>query len=239
VKPILIVQHGEAEGPARLADVLRGEGCELVVLRVDRDEPVPRVAAPYAALVVMGGAMSAASDDNFATRRAEIALLKDALTRSTPTLGICLGAQLLAAAGGALVYPGATFEIGWRPVILTDAAADDSLLTGVDGPLDVLHWHGDTFDLPVGAARLAESSLYPNQAFRLGPAAWGLQFHVEVDEATVEGFIAESPDEAQLAPGGSAEIRSHTRIALRQLRDVQRHVGSRFAAIAQQVPHSS
>jgi GMP synthase-like glutamine amidotransferase len=239
VKPILIVQHAEAEGPAALAEVLLGEGCQLVAFRVDGGQPVPRDISAYGALVVMGGPMSAASDDSFATRLAEIALLQDALTRSTPTLGICLGAQLLAAAGGAKVYRGAEFEIGWRPVTLTDAATDDALWTGVDGPVEVLHWHRDTFDLPHGAVRLAESSLYANQAFRLGSAAWGLQFHLEVDELTVERFVAETPDEAEIAPGGAAEIRDRSKSALAQLHEIQRIVATRFAELAQRPLPSS
>jgi len=231
VKPILVIQHAEIETPAALADVLQDAGCTLALVRSDR-EPIPAQLDEYTALVVMGGMMSATSDDGFPARRAEIALLRAALAESVPTLGVCLGAQLLAAAAGADVYRGAGLEIGWCPVSLTAAAAADPLLAGIESPLRVLEWHGDTFDLPADAVRLAESSMYANQAFRVGPVAWGLQFHVEIDEATIQAFLAASPAEAERAPGGAAAILRDTRTELPHLREVQQLIGTRFADLA-------
>jgi GMP synthase-like glutamine amidotransferase len=178
--------------------------------------------------------MSAYSDDGFPARRAELALLQNALSQSVPTLGVCLGAQLLAAAAGGRVYSGATLEIGWLPLTLIDAAATDPLLADIDSPLTVLQWHGDTFELPPDSVRLAESSLYPNQAFRFGRAAWGLQFHFEVDEPTIECWLAASPAQAERASGGAAGIRSGARANAESRRALQEHVGTRFARVAQQ-----
>lgn len=96
----------------------------------------------------------------------------------------------MAVAAGGKVYPGpAGPEIGWGLVRLSDAAEDDRLLGGLPRQLEVLHWHGDTFDLPPGAVHLATGALYPNQAFRWGPTAWGLQFHLEVDNGAVAAFL--------------------------------------------------
>ena len=234
MKPILVVQHAELERPAALGEVLIDAGCELALLRSDL-EPIPARLDEYSALVVMGGIMSATSDDGFPARRAELALLEHALAESVPTLGVCLGAQLLAAAAGGRVYRGDELEIGWRPVILTPEAASDPLLAGIGNPVEVFQWHGDTFDLPPDAVWLGKSSAYPNQAFRVGAAAWGLQFHVEIDDDTVESWLASSPAEAERAPGGVAAIRSGTRANAAQRRRVQERVGAHFAQLAQRV----
>lgn len=186
----LVLQHLEPEGPARIGDALAAAGVDVVVVRTDRGEAVPDDVAGIDGLVVMGGPMSARSDDGFPSRRAELALLRAAVAAGTPTLGVCLGSQLLAAAGGGTVEPGTGLEVGWGPVTLADAATDDPLLAGLGPELPVLHWHGETFALPPGAVLLASSDRYPHQAFRLGPAAWGLQFHLEVDAPAVDRFVA-------------------------------------------------
>jgi GMP synthase-like glutamine amidotransferase len=178
----------------------------------------------------MGGGMSAASDDGFPTRHAEIALIADAVERGVPTLAVCLGAQLLAAAAGAAVYPGPDGpEIAWAPVELSDAARSDALFAGLPPVLDVLHWHGDTFDLPAGAVRLAAGRRYQNQAFRIGARAWGIQFHLEVDAGAVDTFIASFGDEARQAVGGPEALRSPD--ALATLATIQAPLLDRFARL--------
>ena len=134
-------------------------------------------------IVVMGGPMSAYSDEGFPTRRRELELLADALVRGVPTLGVCLGAQLLALAAGGRALAGKVGpEVGWAPVEFTEHAKEDSLLAGLPRQIIVLHWHGDTFELPPHAVELAASPLYRGQAFRVGSQAWGFQFHLEVDQ---------------------------------------------------------
>ena len=191
-----MIQHLEPEGPALIGDALARRGLPVATVRTDLGEAVPADASELTGLVVMGGPMSAGSDVDFPSRVAEVALLRDAVDRGVSVLGICLGAQLLAVAGGAAIRRGATPEIGWGTVAIEPGAQDDPLFAGVTGELAVLHWHGDTFDLPAGAVHLASSSAYPNQAFRLGPAAWGLQFHLEVDQAATDRFVASFGDEA-------------------------------------------
>ena len=206
----LIVQHVPAEGPYLLAPGLDRAGVAVDLREVARGAPLPAGAGGLDGLVVMGGPMSARSDRGFSTRRAELALLADAVARGVPTLGVCLGAQLLAAAAGGRVEPGAAgAEIGWGPVYLAAAAADDPLLAGVagaGGALDVLHWHGETFTLPPGAVLLASSDRYLHQAFRLGSRAWGLQFHVEVDLGGVRAFVDAAGAEAAAAGTDPAAI---------------------------------
>jgi GMP synthase (glutamine-hydrolysing) len=110
-------------------------------------------------------------------------LIADAVRSGLPFWGVCLGVQLLAASLGARVYPGPAPEVGVLPVLLTDEALADPVFAGTPRELLSLQWHGDTFDLPDGATRLAGSPAYPNQAFRVGADAYGVQFHLEVSPA--------------------------------------------------------
>ncbi len=228
----LVVQHLAPESPWAIGDALASAGIAVDLRRADLGDPIPPSAADHAGLVVMGGPMSALSDDGFATRRAELALLSDAMESGKPTLGVCLGAQLLALAGGGRVRPGEHGpEVGWAPVELTDAAGDDALLAGLPRHIDVLHWHGDTYEPPPGSVQLATSARYSNQAFRVGDAAWGLQFHLEVTSDAVDAFVDAFADEAGCAPGGAAALRRATPRQLERLRPWQQLVFDRFAAL--------
>ncbi|RZS91003.1 GMP synthase-like glutamine amidotransferase [Motilibacter rhizosphaerae] len=226
---VLVVQHMPIEGPYLLGSALVRAGRPLDVRRVYAGAEVPADAAGLSGLVVMGGPMGAHSDEGFPTRRAELALLADAVERGVPTLGVCLGAQLLAVAAGGSAFPGTGLEVGWAPVTLTAEAADDPLLGGLPEVVEPLHWHGDTYALPPGAVRLAGSAAYEQQAFRVGRSAWGLQAHLEVDGAGVDAFVTEFADEAP-GPVGQ-EIRDRAPDALAALRPHAVAAFDRFAAL--------
>ena len=132
-------------------------------------------------MVVMGGPMGAYETDKFPFLAEECTLIAEIVRRDRPVLGVCLGAQLLAKALGARVFPGHGPEIGFGSVRLTRYGERDGLLAPAGPEIPVFHWHGDTFDLPKGAVLLASSAKYPHQAFRFGEHAYGLQFHVEPD----------------------------------------------------------
>jgi GMP synthase-like glutamine amidotransferase len=186
----LIVQHLEPESSYAIGEALASSGIEVDRRRTDTAEGLPETLDGYDGLVVLGGPMSADSDDGFPTRRQELALLADAVELGLPTLGVCLGAQLLAAASGGRILRGAAGpEIGWAPVRFEAPAVDDLLLSSLPGEMSVLHWHGDTFDLPPGGVLLASNDRYAHQAFRIGPRAWGFQFHLEVDQEAVAAFV--------------------------------------------------
>jgi GMP synthase-like glutamine amidotransferase len=203
-----------------------------VVHRADQAGAPPSVDG-FDALVVMGGPRSAHSDDGFPTRRAELALIADALGRELPVLGVCLGAQLLAEASGGRARRGeAGLEVGWAEVALTPAATDDELFASAPATFTPLHWHGDTVVLPPGAVLLASSDRYPNQAFRVGHRAWGIQFHLEADRSLVEAFTAEWPTEARHLEGGAAGIVAEADVRLAALAPVTASILGRFASTA-------
>jgi GMP synthase-like glutamine amidotransferase len=233
VKPVIVVQHLEPEGPYEIASRFVQAGHDVRIVRTDRGDRVPQDVSEMSALVVMGGPMSATSDDGFPTRQAELALLHRALDARLPVLAVCLGGQMLAEAAGGEVHRGDGAEIGWAPVELTDDALMDPLFGGLPTRFEVLHWHEETFRLPPDAVHLARSDRYEQQAFRVGDRAWGLQFHVEIDLVAVEAFVGSFPDDAKLAPGGADGIRRDSRVALTSLAATQRELLDRFVRQAE------
>ena len=232
----LVIQHLPPEGPYLIAEALENAGISVELCQVFAGDRPAASLDGYDGLVVMGGPMSAASDDGFPTRAAEIDLLEDALERRLPALGVCLGAQLLAIAAGGKVYPGAEGpEIGWAPVSLVVAEAEqDPLFRDLPSELPVLHWHGDTFDLPPGATHLARSKAYPNQAFRAGPRAWGLQFHLEVDVPAVDAFLTAFGVEASGCGVAPADIAARAGQAVAALAPERGKLLDRFAGLVRQ-----
>lgn len=188
MKTALVITHVSFEDLGSLDGVLRQAGFHIDyrdATTTDFDTLDPH--APDL-LVVLGGPIGVYEQASYPFLTAEIALLRQRLARQQPTLGICLGAQLMAAALGAKVYPGPSGkEIGWMPVFAPDGAGTDNPLQPLFQPgLQVLHWHGDTFDLPAGARLLASSALYPHQAFAVGQHALALQFHPEVQAQALQ-----------------------------------------------------
>jgi GMP synthase (glutamine-hydrolysing) len=138
-------------------------------------------------VVVLGGPIGAYETAHYPWLSEQIDGLRQRLALQRPTLGLCLGAQLMARALGARVYPGPTKEIGWAGITLSEAGRQSCLAALAGTP--VLHWHGDTFDLPAAATLLASTALTPNQAFSIGTQALGLQFHPEADPAGIEAWL--------------------------------------------------
>jgi len=228
---VLVVQHLPHEGPYAIGTALEAAGLPVRVCRIWAGDPVPETPDGLAALVVMGGPMAAYDDSPaFPTLAAELALLRAALEAEVPVLGVCLGAQLLAVAAGGTARPGDGPQIGWGAVRTTSAAPADPLFASASsapGHLRVLHWHGDTMDLPDGATLLATCDRYPVQAFRIGGSAWGLQFHLEVDKEAVDAFATAFPDEAATAP----DLHESTPAELAALAPHRDGVFERFATL--------
>lgn len=219
MKRAIVIQHVAMEGPGRISDLLAERDLRIDVREVFAGAPVPQSLGPDEMLVVMGGGMDVGDRDDprYPFLNPEIALLKQALAAERPILGVCLGAQLLAHAAGARVYPNVrrdaagqeqrVREVGWGPIALL-GDPDEPALAGLPREPTVLHWHGDTFDLPPGATWLASTPLCPHQAFRVGPRAFGLQFHVEADAALARRWAAEDADFVRTArgPDGPAAV---------------------------------
>jgi GMP synthase (glutamine-hydrolysing) len=179
---------------------------ELKARGVTQPTPVYRV---YDVNTAIGGPIGVYENDRYPFIDQEIALLATRLRARRPTLGICLGSQLIARALGARVYPSGTKEIGWAPVELT-AAGQASCLRHLAG-IAVLHWHGDTFDLPTGAVHLAATAACRNQAFSVGGHALALQFHAEAAGRALESWFVGHACEIATTPGLSVpQLRADT-----------------------------
>jgi GMP synthase-like glutamine amidotransferase len=174
----LVLQHISCEPPGVFEDVLHERGVEIHRVELDEGELLPDW-REFDAIVAMGGPMSVNDDAELPWLTAEKRAIGDAVRAGVPYWGVCLGVQLLAAALSARVYPGPAPEVGLLPVELTAEGRADPVFGGFDDRLVTLQWHGDTFDLPAGAVRLASSPAYANQAFRF-ERAYGVQFHLEV-----------------------------------------------------------
>lgn len=176
--PLLALQHIACEPPAAFEDELLSRGLELVRVELDEGEPLPDW-REFEGTIVMGGPMGAYDEDAHPWLVEEKRAIAEAARAGHPVWGVCLGAQLLASALGAHVYPGPEPEVGLLPVQLTPEAAHDPVFAEAPSSFPTLQWHGDTFDLPTGATLLASSPAYPNQAF-VFKRAYALQFHLEV-----------------------------------------------------------
>jgi GMP synthase-like glutamine amidotransferase len=186
---VLVLQHIACEPPGAYEDVLRERGAEIVRVELDEGEPLPE-RQEIDAVVCMGGPMSSTDDALLPWLRQEKAFIADAVRAGVPFWGVCLGAQLLAASLGARVYAGTSPEVGVLSVELTDEARHDPVFAELPASFLTLQWHGDTFELPKGAVRLARSPAYANQAFRFGERAYGVQFHVEVSAELAREWAA-------------------------------------------------
>lgn len=181
---IVLVLHQEFSSPGRVGQLLAARGFELDIRRPPLGDPLPETLAEHAGAVVFGGPMSANDNTDFIRRETE--WLGVALRENKPLLGICLGAQMLVRHLGGTVapHPEGTVEIGWYPLEATEEGRRI-----LDWPSMAYQFHREGFSLPHGATRLASSRDYPNQAFRYGANAWGIQFHAELTRAMMHRWM--------------------------------------------------
>jgi GMP synthase-like glutamine amidotransferase len=186
-----VLQHVRFEGPAAVADWAAARRFPLRVYHLYRDTVLPSL-SDFDMLTVMGGPMSANDEAKLGWLDPEIALVREAIAADKTVLGICLGAQIIAKALGARVYPESAKEMGWFPVRRTDS---HPLFDGLPDSFTPLHWHGETFDLPHEAKLLAKSKITKTQAFAVGQRVPGLQFHLEATEESVRALLKSAAHE--------------------------------------------
>jgi GMP synthase (glutamine-hydrolysing) len=189
MRKLLVFQHSPREPLGVFDPMLRRAGFRIRYVNFARQPDQQPDVSRYNGLVVLGGPMNVDQVAQYPHLTTEIAAIREALTRGIPVLGICLGAQLLAAALGSVVRPNHVREIGWYRLHPTAEAGVDPLCRHLDGEHHVFQWHAYTFDLPPGAVHLASSPTCPNQAFRYGDRAYGLQFHLEANETLIERWL--------------------------------------------------
>ncbi|HVZ83119.1 MAG TPA: glutamine amidotransferase [Terracidiphilus sp.] len=202
----LAIRHLAFEDLGHFAPVLAEAGYAVDYLDIGLDPLDAQRTAAADLLIVLGGPIGVYEDDKYPFLTAEIALLTERLAARRPTLGICLGAQLMARALGARVYPGPAKEIGFAPLALTEAGRASCLAVFENQP--VLHWHGDTFDLPAGATLLASTAVCMQQAFALGRNAIGFQFHPEAGAPGFERWLIGHTCELAAAGKSIPELRA-------------------------------
>jgi GMP synthase (glutamine-hydrolysing) len=192
---VLIFKNISSEGPGTIGDYLDQKGLPYDIVDLYKGEPLPD-ATSYDTLIMLGGPMSI--NDDIAYIRREEELVRKFTAAGKKMLGVCLGAQIMAKALGAKVYKGPEPEVGWLDISLSDEGSSDTLLMKLASDPDkghicrtfkVFHWHGETFDIPVGATRLAFSDIYPNQAFRYG-SGYAFQFHIEASEQIIYDWMS-------------------------------------------------
>jgi GMP synthase (glutamine-hydrolysing) len=215
VVKILVFQHVAWEILGTLNPHLKSHGVRIQYVNFGREPGACPKLDGYSGLVVLGGPMNVDQVDRHPHLATEVRLIRSALERQLPILGICLGAQLIARALGVPVYAGPEKEIGWYDVSLTDEGRADPLFSHFRDSERVFQWHGDTFDLPDGAVHLASSPVCAHQAFRYGDNVWALQFHLEVDQPLIERWLGVPAHLAEIeALGGRIDperIRRETR----------------------------
>ena len=231
---VAVLVHQADAGLGSIGLGLDDAGWEVVQFRVAEGDPFP-VLDDFDALIVMGASAHPDQRAEHAWMEPEEALIRDALAREMPILGVCFGCQILSQAAGGEAYRLARPEIGWIPLAIV--ADDDPVLGGLPVDLTACVWHCYAAALPEGAVPLAHSPA-SLQAYRVGERAWGIQFHPEVSEADFRSWMGKSAGDMAAAGVTSEVLEEGVRERMAAWQDVGREIGRRFAAAAAPVASS-
>jgi len=188
-KKILVCQHVPYELLGTLNPLFKKEGFRIKYVNFGRHPNAEPTLDDYDGLILLGGPMNVDEVEKHPHLAHEVKLVKDAIKKDIPVLGICLGAQLIAQALGASVKPNSEKEIGWYDFSLTEDGKNDPIFKHFNNNEEIFQWHGYTFDIPDGAKHLASSSTCTNQAFSYGDKVYAMQFHLEVDEPLINRWL--------------------------------------------------
>jgi GMP synthase (glutamine-hydrolysing) len=237
MRKLLVCQHVPFEILGTLDPLMREAGFRIRYVNFGRHPHAEPRLSGYRGMVVLGGPMNVDEIDKHPHLVTEVRLIRDAIERGLPVLGVCLGAQLIAKALGAQVRPNHTKEIGWYDVEVSEHGRSDRLFRHFGATERIFQWHGDTFDLPPGAVHLARSEQCDNQAFRYGEKVYGLQFHLEVDQPLIDRWLRTPEMQCEIeALGGRADaerIRAETARAMPKLRSLSESVFNEFIRLFQ------
>jgi GMP synthase (glutamine-hydrolysing) len=197
---VLVLRHVPHEHLGTFALALRANDLAYKYVNLYEDANPNISVDGSSALIILGGPMNVYETDKYPFLKMEDGLIKRAIEKDIPVLGICLGAQLIAKSLGARVTKNREKEIGWYPLKVTDEGSKDNLLRSLSVEETVFQWHGDAFEIPMEAAHLAESALCPNQAFRFGSSVYGLQFHIEVTSEMVLEWLNVPENRREITP---------------------------------------
>lgn len=231
----LVLQHATCEPPGTFETLLDAEGHTFVRVELDAGDVLPDWRA-FDGIVAMGGPMSVNDVNAHPWLLDELRAIGEAVRAGLPYWGVCLGAQLLAAALGATVRQSGRPEVGVIPVSLASSASADPVFSACPTSFIALHWHSDTFDLPPEAVLLASTAQYPHQALRWGQVAYGLQFHVETDAALAKTWLTLDAYRQALmevaGPSGPQDLMAAIRAAEREMRDVSTDLFNRWLRLS-------
>lgn len=226
----LHIVHQSNSPAARFVPALTAVGFTIDDVVPDED-PLPDSLEGYDAVVACGGTHNTHETDRFPWIPAEVALMAEAIERGVPTVGLCLGAQMLTEAAGGKVYRAPVHEVGWFPVEMTPAAASDPILSGFPSSFHAVEWHYYACEAPAHAVELARNDSCL-QAFRIGDAAWGTQFHIEVDRTILETWQREAPGELEQVGYPRDRYRNELERYLSAHMALGDEMARRFAALA-------
>ena len=226
----LIIEHLDIEPVALIGEVIKGAGHQYSTVSLQQGDSLPANAEAFDGIVVMGGPQSANDLDH--VMQSELLWIKAAIDANVAMLGICLGAQIMAKATGANILPSPVRELGWYPVFHNNDTHEDPLFKEIPDNFTVFQWHGETSSISSAMTLVLTHADVPAQAFRLGKAQYGLQFHVEVDEKIIEKWIEYGESERHhLAQHGLAQLHQDTEAYLKPMRHFCRQMVTSWLSV--------
>lgn len=232
MRKVLVFQHVAHKILGTLNPTLKEHGLRIRYVNFERDPDLDPTIEKYNGLIILGGHMGVYEADTYKHIKVEMKLIEEALNKNIPILGICLGAQMLAHVLGSEVRKSSDKEIGWYDINLTEAGQKDPILSHFQKTEKIFQLHGDTFDVPKSATHLASSSLFPGQAFRFGDKVYGLQYHLEVDEAMIHRWLLNKRNQEEIIHSNGKfsidQIRLETELYISRSMNLSRQTFSNF-----------